>query len=81
MSHNAHPANPRYYPWEIFDAPDSRLHGRIYRKTDLDNIPPSFFPNGTVFQHREKGNLKVFWDGVLIAIQSLDDPVPLRGRQ
>lgn len=79
MPHNAHPANPRYYPWEVFDAPDSRLHGRLYRKTDLMNVPPNFFPNGTVFQHRKLGTLRLFWNGALQNINTLDDPIPARG--
>ncbi len=65
---NAHPSNPRYYPWEICDAPDKRLLGRVFRGTDLVNFPPTFMPNGTVFQHRKEGHLQVFWDGLLLDI-------------
>ena len=57
MRSKAHPSNPRYYPWEVFDAPDRRLHGLLFRGTDLQNSPPTFFPNGTVFQNRRNGTL------------------------
>lgn len=77
--HTAHPSNPHYYPYQIYDAPDLRLHGRLYRKTDLENTPAGFFPNGTVFQHRKRGHLRLFWDGALIPLHSLDDPIPSRG--
>jgi hypothetical protein len=76
----AHPANPRYYPWVIFDAPDRRLHGLMYRGTDLENVPPHFFPNGTVFQHRKDGTLRIFWEGSLRKIHTLDDPIPGAGQ-
>ena len=81
MKSRAHPSNPHYYPYKICDAPDSRLHGRLYRKTDLKNVPPGFFPNGTVFQHREEGYLQLFWDGAFLPLHSLDDPIPLGGKE
>jgi hypothetical protein len=76
MKSKAHPSNPRYYPWEVCDAPDRRLHGLLFRGTDLKNTPPSFFPNGTVFQHRKNGTLVLFWNGSLKTIHTLDDPIP-----
>lgn len=77
---NAHPSSPHYYPWIIYDAPDRRLHGRVYRGADLENFSPGFFPDGTVFRHRNKGTLRLIWNGVFIGIQSLDDPVPREGK-
>jgi hypothetical protein len=68
----------QYFHWQIYDAPDGSLIGRLYRGADLANFPPSFMPNGTVFKHQTKGTLKLFWDGRLMPIQSLDDPVPTR---
>ena len=72
---DAHPSNPHYYPWIICDAPDNRLLGRVFRGTDLVNFPSTFIPNGTVFQHRETGELQLFWNGNLSTIYSLDDPI------
>ena len=76
---DAHPSNPRYYPWEICDAPDNRLLGRVFRGTDLANFPPTFLPNGTVFQHRKKGTLQLFWNGKLTPISTLDAPISVGG--
>ena len=76
---NAHPSNPDYYPYPICDAPDRRLHGLVYRKTDLANSPAGLFPNGTVFQNCQNWNLHLFWDGALIPLQSLEDPILMEG--